>query len=614
MGTQAAGHRPPTGDFSPPTRPAPGVADPANAFGRASPARVARLFLPYRAGLCMVVVLVFASTLVALVNPFLIREIMDVALPHHEHDLLTLLVAGMLAVAVVNSCLNVWQAYLSTKIGQRVMHDLRVDVYAHLHRMSLPFFTATRIGDVQSRFAHDIGGMQATVTNTAATSVANVTLLVATVVAMAALDWKLTIASLLLLPYFVWISRRVGTTRRRITREKQQQLSTISSAIHESLSIHGFLLGQSMGRTRALQDAMARDSTTLANTEIAAEMAGRWTQSTVWIIMGCMPAITYWFAGMSGGGAGTITLGTLVAFTTLQQNLLRPAVQIMDLGMEFQSSLELFDRIFEYLDLPIDRTESAHPTPNPVTEGHLRFTDVSFAYPEAQSSALKHVNLDVPSGRHLAVVGATGSGKTTLSYLIPRLYDATSGSITIDGVDVRDMSFDDIAAAVGMVFQETYLFHATIAENLRFAKPEATDEELVAAARLGNILEVIRALPAGFDTLVGEHGFRFSGGERQRLALARVALREPKVLVLDEATSALDSQTETAVQVAIEAASRGRTTVTIAHRLSTIRDADEIVVLDQGFVAERGTHDDLIAQGGRYARWVEESSGEKRRP
>jgi ATP-binding cassette, subfamily B, bacterial len=584
--------------------------------------RVMALFRPYRWNLLFVGALVAASSLVSLVNPFLIRAIIDVALPQGRTGLLTVLAAAMIVVAVANSSFSVSQTYVSTKVGQRVMHDLRTAVYSHLQRMSLAFFTRTRTGEVQSRIANDIGGMQATVTTTATTLVSNLTTVVATIIAMAVLDWRLTIASLLMLPVFVWVSRRVGNERRGITRHRQRQLAAISSIVQESLSVSGILLGHTMGRSASLAGSFSTESEKLSDLEVRSNMAGRWRQSTIQIVMSAMPAVIYWVTGLTGRGDHmAISIGTLVAFTTLQQSLYRPAVQLLSTGVDIQSSLELFGRIFEYLDLPVDIAEPAHPHPLGKVRGEVRLNDVSFSYagPDAVAGAgpdagtadastgrptLRGIDVTVPAGHSLAIVGETGSGKTTLSYLVPRLYDVTSGSVTIDGVDVRDMSFADLAGAVGVVAQETYLFHASVADNLRFAKPDATDDELVAAAKVAHIHEHLSSLPDGYDTVVGERGYRFSGGEKQRLAIARAVLRDPPVLVLDEATSALDTQTELAVQQAIDAASAGRTTITIAHRLSTIRDADEIIVLDRGEIAERGSHAELLARGGRYAALV----------
>ncbi|MCU4747001.1 ABC transporter ATP-binding protein/permease [Streptomyces sp. G-5] len=568
--------------------------------------RVLGLFLPHRSALLLVGALVVISALISLVNPFLIREIMDVALPEQRTGLLSALAAGMVVVAIANSSFNVWQSYVSTKLGQRVMHDLRSAVYRHLQRMSLDFFTRTRTGEVQSRIANDIGDMQATVTTSATSLVSDVTIVIATVTAMAVLDWRLTIASLIMVPFFIWVSRRVGTQRRRITRARQRQHATISTMVHESLSVSGVLLGHTMGRSRSLADGFSRESAKLSDLELRSTMAGRWAQSTTWIVLASMPAVIYWVAGMAGRGENmAISIGTLVAFTTLQQNLLRPAVSLLEVGVEIQTSLELFGRIFEYLDLPIEVPEPEHPRAPDRLRGEVRIRDARFSYRGLPEPTLRGIEVTVPAGKSLAIVGETGSGKTTLSYLIPRLYDVEAGSVTIDGVDVREMSFETLAAAVGIVFQETYLFHTTVAENLRFAKPDATDAELEAAARIAHIHDHVAALPDGYDTVVGERGYRFSGGEKQRLAIARAVLRDPPVLVLDEATSALDTQTEQAVQQAIDAVSAGRTTITIAHRLSTVRDADEIIVLDGGEIVERGTHAELLALGGHYAALVD---------
>ncbi|MEV8591315.1 ABC transporter ATP-binding protein [Streptomyces sp. NPDC051180] len=567
--------------------------------------RILGLFRPYRRSLLFVASLVVGSSLVSLVNPFLIREIMDVALPQGRTGLLSVLALGMIVVSIATSTFNVWQTHVSAKIGQLVMHDLRTGVYAHLQRMSLAFFTRTRTGEVQSRIAHDIGGMQVTVTTTATALVSDVTIVIATTTAMALLDWRLTIASLVILPAFVWVSRHVGDERRVITRDRQRQFADLSSIVQESLSVSGVMLGHTMGRSRSLTDNFAAQSRKLTEIEVRASTAGLWYQSTIWIVMASMPAIIYWVTGLTGtGGHMAISIGALVAFTTLQQALFRPAQRLLTIGIDLQSSLELFGRIFEYLDLPVDVAEPEKPVEPAELRGEVRMRNIGFSYASAERPTLDGVDVTVPAGRSLAIVGETGSGKTTLSYLIPRLYDPTSGTVTIDGIDVRDLSFATLSATVGVVSQETYLFHATVADNLRFAKPGATDEELVAAARIAHIHDYLVSLPDGYDTVVGERGYRFSGGEKQRLAIARAILRDPPILVLDEATSALDTQTEQAVQEAIDAASAGRTTITVAHRLSTIRDADEIVVLDRGRVAERGTHDELLALSGHYATLV----------
>ncbi|MTL14759.1 ATP-binding cassette domain-containing protein [Nocardia seriolae] len=564
--------------------------------------RIVRLFHPYRGRLALVAALVGLASLAGLASPFLLRGIIDDALPHGRTGLLTLLAAGMIAVAALNSVFGVLQTYISTTVGQDVMHDLRSAVYARLQSMPLSFFTATRTGEVQSRIANDIGGMQSTVTSTITSLVSNFTSVVAAVIAMFALDWRLTLVSLLMLPLFVWISRKVGSERRRITAEKQRKLAGMSAIVEESLSVSGILLARTMGRSPALVADFTRESRGLVDLEIRSSMAGRWRQSTIAIVMAAMPAIIYWAAGMTvAQGHPLVSIGTLVAFTTLQSGLLRPTVMLLSTGVDIQSSLALFGRIFEYLDLRPDIEEPTRSTPLPrQVSGAVRFEAVGFAY-DADREVLSDIDIDVPAGTSLAIVGETGSGKTTLGYLVARLYDVTSGRVTVDGIDVRELSFADLSAAVGVVSQETYLFHASVADNLRFAKPDATEEELHAAARAAQIHEHIVSLPDGYDTLVGERGYRFSGGEKQRLAVARAILRNPPIMVLDEATSALDTRTEREVQAAIDALSANRTTITIAHRLSTIRDADQIVVLDRGRVVERGTHRELLERNGFYA-------------
>ncbi|WP_305852576.1 ABC transporter ATP-binding protein [Conexibacter sp. SYSU D00693] len=569
--------------------------------------RIFALFRPYRARLASVLALIVLAAGLGMVSPFLLKEVLDTALPQDDDALLAWLVAGMVAIPVVTGALSVAQTWLSNLIGQRVMHDLRAAVYRHLQRMSLAFFTRTRTGEVQSRIANDIGGVQSVVTSTATSIASNVTTVLAVVVAMVVLDWRLAAFSLVLLPFFVWMTRRVGAERKRITAERQGRMADISSLVEESLSVSGILLGKTMGRGDALAERFTAASRDLADLEVRSRMAGRWRMASVQMSFAIMPALVYLFAGLTG----EVTIGTLVAFTTLQTRLLFPIQSLLSVTVDVQTSSALFRRIFEYLDLPVELEDgTVELTPTTARPPAVRFDGVTFGYDDDGPPVLDGIDLEVAPGTTTALVGETGSGKTTLGYLVARLYEPQLGRVLVDGVDVRDATFASLARTVGMVSQDTYLFHASIRENLRFAKPEATDEELEAAARAAQIHDLIASLPEGYDTPVGERGYRFSGGEQQRLAIARTVLRNPPVLVLDEATSALDTRTEREVQEALESLAEGRTTIAIAHRLSTVRDADQIAVLDRGRVVERGTHDELLALGGRYAELVARAGSE----
>jgi ATP-binding cassette subfamily B protein len=567
--------------------------------------RIAALFGPYGGRLAAVLGLILISAGLGMVSPFLLRDVLDVAIPENDDGLLALLVAGMIAISVATGVLGVGQTWLSNVVGQRVMHDLRARVYRHLQRLSLAFFTRTRTGEIQSRIANDIGGVQTVVTSTATSIVSNVATVLATVVAMVLLDWRLAAFSLALTPVFVLLARRVGDQRRRIAATRQGAMADISALVQESLSVSGVLLGKTMGRGGELADRFERESARLADLEVRSRMAGRWVMASIQTSFAVMPALVYLFAGLS---PGAVSIGTLVAFTTLQTRLFWPIQSLLNVGVDIQTSMALFERVFEYLDLPVELHEGDRE-PHDV-RGALRFEDVWFRYDEEWT--LRGVDLDVPAGTKLALVGETGSGKTTLGYLAARLYDPEQGAVRLDGTDLRDLRFGALTDAVGVVSQETYLFHASVRENLRFARSDATDEEVEEAARAAQIHDTIAALPEGYDTVVGERGFRFSGGERQRIAIARTILRNPPVLVLDEATSALDVQTERAVGEALERLAEGRTTIVIAHRLSTVRDADQIALLDGGEVVERGTHEELLALGGRYATMVARDDGIER--
>jgi len=580
--------------------PAERPADPA--VRRANLRRIGGLFRPYKARLGGLLGLIVVTSVLGVVPAFLLRRVLN-AIVHHDKAAVSWNAGGMIALAIATGALNVVQTLLSNQVGQRVMHDLRSAVFRHLQRLSLAFFTRTRTGEVQSRISNDIGGVQNVVTNTATSIASNVTTVAATMVGMLVLNWKLALFAFALIPLFAVLTRRVGAQRRKIAKTTQETLADISSLVQESLSVSGILLGKTMGRTDELADRFEQDSLRLADLEVRQRMAGRWVMASIQTSFAIMPAAVYWFGGLLlAHGSTAVSVPMLVSFTTLQTRLFFPVGSLLGVSLDVQTSLALFDRIFEYLDAPVDIAE--RPDARRAAEaGDVVFDGVWFRY-AGDRWTLEDVGFVVPAGTTTALVGETGSGKTTLGYLAARLYDVERGAVTIGGVDVRDLSFRALASLVGVVSQETYLFHATVRENLAFAKPEASDAEIVAAAEAARIHHVISALPDGYDTVVGERGYRFSGGEKQRIAIARTILRNPPILVLDEATSSLDTETERLVQEALDRLSEGRTTIAIAHRLSTVRDAEQIVVLDRGRAVERGRHEELLAAGGRYAALV----------
>jgi ATP-binding cassette, subfamily B, bacterial len=556
--------------------------------------RIRPLFAPYKRRLGGLLALIVFTAALGVVPAFLLKHVLQAILTNN-HTALSLNAGGMIAIAILTGVLGVVQTLLSNQVGQNVMHDLRAAVFRHLQRLSLAFFTHTRTGEVQSRISNDIGGVQSVVTNTATSIASNVTTVAATMVGMALLNWELALFAFALIPFFVLLTRRVGNERRKIAKTTQETLADISSLVQESLSVSGILLGKTMGRTNELADRFEADSQRLAELEVRQRMAGRWVMASIQTSFSVMPAAVYWFGGLALSHS---SIPMLVSFTALQTRLFFPVGSLLGVGLDVQTSLALFDRIFEYLDQPIDIEEKPDARGS-APAGDVVFDHVWFGYADGMWT-LEDVSFTVQEGTTTALVGETGSGKTTLGYLAARLYDVGKGSVSIGGVDIRDLTFEALSDLVGVVSQETYLFHASVRENLRFAKPDATDVEVEAAAQAARIHHVIAALPEGYDTVVGERGYRFSGGEKQRIAIARTILRNPPILVLDEATSSLDTETERLVQEALDRLSLGRTTIAIAHRLSTVRDADQIVVLDRGRVVESGKHEDLILAGGRY--------------
>jgi ATP-binding cassette subfamily B protein len=592
--------------------------------------RVAKLFRPYRLGVGIVGVTILLTSGIGVLNPILSKYVIDDALfPQVDLHLLYVLVGLMIGIAVVQTLIGLGQTYLTTVVGQRVMQDLRNRLYEHLQSMSLRFFTATRTGEIQSRLQNDVGGVQSVVTNTASSILSNMVIIASSIVAMAVLSWQLTLLSILLIPAFVYLTYRVGKIRRQIQKETQESLAEMSALTEETLSVSGILLAKVFDRQRDATERYRRENRRLALLQVRQQMVGRSFFAVVSTFFSITPALTYLVGGLANahGTSPHVTAGTLVAFTALQTRLFFPVGQMLQVSTDVQSSLALFERIFHYLDLEHDIVDApgARPLAKADLRGEVRFRDVRFRYeepvlppaldaqavaPESDGSGnglpprewtLDGVDLEIEPGELAAIVGPSGAGKTTISYLVPRLYDVTEGSVELDGRDVRKIQLASLAELVGMVTQETYLFHASVRDNLLYAKPGATEEELEAATRAAAIHERILELSDGYDTLVGERGYRMSGGEKQRLAIARVILKDPRILILDEATSALDTTSERLVQAALEPLMAGRTTIAIAHRLSTILAADVIFVLDRGRIVERGTHTELLANGGLYS-------------
>lgn len=587
---------------------------PKRPMARKTLVRVARLYRPYRAALVAVAGLILVSAVLQVVAPLLIRQIIDDAIPNADRALLIWLTGGMIGIAAVSGVLSLGTNYLNTRTGLTVMEDLRLSVYSHLQKLPLSFFTSTRTGDLQTRISSDVASTQLMLTDTLGVLISNSVIVIASVIAMLVISWELSLVALVTVPVFAGTMLSVGRKRRALTRETQKTLSDLTSRTGETLSVSGVMLSKTFGREADQLDQFKENSSRLTVLSLRQAMTGQTFFVVMQTFFTMAPAVVWLIGGyLLTGGGNSLTLGDIVAFTAIQTRLLFPLAGLFNRGVELSSSIALFDRIFEYLDIDPKIKDPANPVAiDPATvRGEIAYRTVGFRYEAPNSNgdapfALRDISFAVPSGSLTALVGPSGAGKTSVGYLLARLYDADTGSVSIDGIDVKDMAQADLSKLIGVVSQDSFMFHASIRENLVFGKPDATEREMIEAAKAAQIFDLIDGLPERFETTVGERGYRLSGGERQRLAIARVILSNPRILLLDEATSSLDTLSERMIQQALTRLREGRTTVAIAHRLSTIIAADQILVMENGRISDRGTNEELLQRSSLYRRLYEE--------